>query len=100
MPLVTTTLVVVELANFLSHPRTRGVFATFLARFRADRRATIVSITDAFLDQAIALYAARPDKEWSLTDCASFVVMQHRGLTDALTADHHFDQADFVALLK
>ena len=40
------------------------------------------------------------DKEWTLTDCISFVVMQREGITDALTADHHFEQAGFVALLK
>jgi len=46
------------------------------------------------------LYTARPDKQWSLTDCISFVVMQNQGVTEALTGDHHFEQAGFVALLK
>ena len=46
------------------------------------------------------MFAARPDKDWSLTDCISFVVMQERNIQDALTADHHFEQAGFVALLK
>jgi len=45
-------------------------------------------------------YRRRPDKDWSLTDCISFVVMQREGITEALTADHHFEQAGFVALLK
>ena len=30
----------------------------------------------------------------------TFIVMQDRGITDALTADHHFEQAGFRALLK
>jgi hypothetical protein len=38
---------------------------------------------------------ARPDKEWSLTDCISFVAMNERNITDALTSDHHFEQAGF-----
>ncbi len=42
----------------------------------------------------------RPDKDWSLTDCISFVVMEEHGITDALTGDHHFEQAGFRALLK
>jgi predicted nucleic acid-binding protein len=46
------------------------------------------------------LYLNRPDKEWSLTDCISFVVMEREGLTDALTGDNHYEQAGFVALLK
>jgi len=52
------------------------------------------------MDRGLALYISRPDKDWSLTDCISFVVMKERGLTGALTADHHFEQAGFVALLK
>ncbi len=43
---------------------------------------------------------SRQDKEWSLVDCASFVVMQQRGIFEALTSDHHFEQAGFVRLLK
>jgi predicted nucleic acid-binding protein len=44
--------------------------------------------------------ASRPDKDWSLTDCISFVVMENQDITEALTADRHFVQAGFTALLK
>jgi len=44
--------------------------------------------------------SARPDKEWSLTDCISSVAMNERNITDALTSDHHFEQAGFRILLK
>jgi predicted nucleic acid-binding protein len=47
----------------------------------------------------VALYGARPDKEWGLTDCISFVVMEERGLTLALTTDRHFEQAGFQSAL-
>lgn len=50
--------------------------------------------------QAWRLLAERPDKEWSLVDCASFVLMREAGLVEALTTDHHFEQAGFVRLLK
>jgi predicted nucleic acid-binding protein len=33
-------------------------------------------------------------------DCTSFDLMQERAVTEALSADHHFEQAGFVALLK
>ena len=46
------------------------------------------------------LYESRLDKDWSLTDCVSFAVMTQRGLTEALTADHHFEQAGFRAMFK
>ena len=51
-------------------------------------------------ERGLDLFVNRPDKEWSLTDCISFVVMREHGLTEALTADHHFEQAGFVRLLK
>ncbi len=48
--------------------------------------------------RGLKLYGDRPDKEWSLTDCISFVVMSERHLVDALTRDHHFKQAGFIPL--
>ena len=44
----------------------------------------------------VELYCQRPDKDWSLTDCISFVVMKHGQITEALATDHHFEQAGFV----
>ena len=52
------------------------------------------------MEEWLQLYAQRLDKKWSLTDCISFAVMQRNSLTEALTGDHHFEQAGFVALLK
>ena len=50
--------------------------------------------------RGVDLFAARPDKDWSLTDCLSFVVIEENRILEALTADHHFEQAGFVRLLK
>jgi predicted nucleic acid-binding protein len=50
--------------------------------------------------QGVELYRNRSDKDWSLTDCISFVVMTREGITEALTADRDFEQAGFKALLK
>jgi len=65
-----------------------------------DPEVTIVPASADLWQRGVALFASRPDKDWSLTDCISFVVMQERGIADGLTADHHFEQAGFVALLK
>jgi predicted nucleic acid-binding protein len=48
----------------------------------------------------VRLLAERTDKEWSLTDCLSFIVLAERGITRALTYDHLFEQAGFEALLR
>ena len=60
----------------------------------------VVPASRPLFEEAIALYASRLDKNWSLTDCISFVVMRDEGITQALTGDHHFEQAGFEVLLK
>jgi hypothetical protein len=48
---------------------------------------------------ALDYFARYADKSWGLVDCASFVVMQQRGITEAFTSDRHFEQAGFACLL-
>jgi predicted nucleic acid-binding protein len=57
-------------------------------------------IDETLHQEAMALLQARLDKDWSLCDAVSFVLMQQRSETEALTTDHHFEQAGFVRLLK
>jgi len=56
--------------------------------------------TNQRFEQALELFRNRPDKQWGLVDCVSFIVMQERGLTEALTTDEHYEQAGFRALLR
>ncbi len=98
--MVTTVWVLIELADALARPPTRPAFLQVLSQLRADSDVTIVPPEPGPFEDGVRLFAARPDKEWSLTDCISFVVMQRDGITEALTGDHHFEQAGFVALLK
>jgi len=60
----------------------------------------VVPLSHEIFDQALDFYHQHHDKQWSLTDCTSFIVMQQRGITEALTGDRHFEQAGFTALLK
>jgi predicted nucleic acid-binding protein len=100
VPLVTTAWVLTELADGMARPPSlRRVFSEVAASIENDPTAIIVPADHTLYQRGRELYAARPDKEWSLTDCISFVVMKDRGLTEALTGDHHFEQAGFVALL-
>src|SRR2546430_491119 len=87
--MVTTAWVLTELADGLAAPANRQTFINFLAELRADPQVSIVAPDSALFDEGIALYANRLDKDWSLTDCISFVVMRHEGLIEALTGDHH-----------
>jgi predicted nucleic acid-binding protein len=84
----------------MSAPKNRPAFSRLLDWLYNHPLATIIPASDDGFHRAIELFDRRPDKSWSLTDCASFVTMTDHGLTEALTGDHHFEQAGFVALLK
>lgn len=99
-PLLTTAWVITEVADALAGPRHRKVFETFFQALKAEKRVRLLPPDTARWEQGLRLYFERPDKEWSLTDCISFVVMHEEGLTEALTGDRHFDQAGFSALLR
>ncbi len=97
-PIVTTEFVLLEVANFCSRGSQRDVFRRLVANLR---KASVVEIIPASADlfqRGLDLFASRVDKDWSLTDCTSFVVMGQRKIVEALTADHHFEQAGFTAL--
>ncbi|MBM4039335.1 MAG: type II toxin-antitoxin system VapC family toxin [Planctomycetes bacterium] len=97
---VTTAWVLTELADALSHPSTRLMVGQFIKDLYRNPRMTIVPPSQELLDQGLERFMARRDKLWSLTDCISFVVMEQLGLRDALSADHHFEQAGFTILLR
>ena len=99
-PLVLTEWILTELADGLCHHTTRDRFVLLEDRLLHDRRVKIVAASEDVFRRGSELYRNRPDKDWSLTDCISFVVMKDEGINEALTADHHFEQAGFVALLK
>ncbi len=88
-----------ELADGLASPSHRVHTARFLRQLRTTSTVTVVPASEMLLSRALELYESRPDKDWSLTDCTSFVVMQERGLTEAATGDRHFEQAGYKALL-
>jgi uncharacterized protein len=98
-PILTTGWVLLELADHLCDVRNRRLFGEVRQALAVDPRFEVLPVDQSLLDRAAALYEQHRDKEWSLTDCTSFLVMRDRGLTDALTGDHHFEQAGFKLLL-
>ncbi len=98
--LITTAAVLLEIGNALSKVQYRRAAVQILISLHSDANVEIVPITTPLLAEAMKLYSERPDKEWGLTDCVSFVVMESRGIQSALTADAHFQQAGFHPLLR
>lgn len=98
--MITTNYVITELVALLSNryhfPRQQII--TAINTIKADPLVELIYIERSIDDMAWALLEARLDKEWSLVDASSFVVMQHLGIAQALTTDHHFSQAGFIRL--
>ena len=97
--LVTTCAALLEIGNALARQKYRSIAVQLLNALENDSTVAIIPLSEALCAAAMQLFQARADKEWGLTDCVSFVVMQERAITDALTADTHFQQAGFRPLL-
>jgi len=96
---VTTEFVLLEFANALSAPEFREKAAIFIEGLRELPNVEIISASSKLFSIGLELYQNRLDKEWSLVDCTSFVVMEEKEITEAFTEDHHFEQANFIKLL-
>lgn len=96
---VTSDAVLWEWLTFFAEPSTRSIAFTGYQRLQRDPAVEIIGFDPPLCAAATNVYGARPDKSWGVIDCLSFVVMQQRSLTAALSTDHHFEQAGFSALL-
>lgn len=99
-PVVATEFVLCEVVDALSRPADRFKAHALINRLRDDPACTLIPVSSNLLQAGLELHGNRPDKEWSLTDCISFVVMQEQGIRRALAYDEHFEQAGFEALLR
>ena len=97
--LITTEFILIEIADGLANVRFRREAQRIIATLRASPLVEVIPASSQLFGAAFNLYGNRADKEWGLTDCASFVTMTERELHSPLTADHHFQQAGFRALL-
>lgn len=97
--LVTTEFVLLEVADALSTPVIRTQTVTFINGLRQLTNLQIIPADATLFEDGWTLYSQRPDKEWGLTDCTSFVAMTREQITQAFTSDHHFEQVGFVKLL-
>ncbi len=84
VPIVTTEFILIEVANFFTHPDQRGNFVQLMAAVAADPQTEIIPSSSEWFRNGYNLFAARPDKHWSLTDCTSFALVEF----PVLVADH------------
>jgi uncharacterized protein len=98
--IVTTEWVLLEFADAFSLSSVKPFAIEAIKRIHRLPMFLIVGFDRAVYQAGLDLYESRVDKDWSLTDCISFAVMNERGLSEALTADHHFEQAGFQAVFK
>ncbi len=98
--LVTTDEVLTEVLNWFSRfgPRWRTEAVSLIHDLRGDPDVDVLPQTRADFDAALALYEARSDKGYSLTDCRSMLALRSRGISEVLTNDHHFSQEGFTIL--
>lgn len=100
LQLVTTEWVLAEFGDAYCHPEDRADFVALYRALVRHPRVKIIPADTRLFQRGVDFFEQRPDKEWSLTDCLSFLVMRDLDITQALTGDRHFEQAGFVAMLK
>ena len=100
--IVTSEMVLTKFLNSFSDygPRLRQAAAKAVASLRETSQIFIIPQTSRLFERALKRYHDMADKSWSLTDCASFLIMEEERLTVALTHDRHFVQAGFQPLLR
>ena len=100
--LVTSEMVLVEVLNHFARQGddARKTAAETIMGLKENPSTEVIEQTTAQFESAVARYANRLDQSWSLVDCSSFVLMEERGIRDALAHDVDFVQAGFKALLR
>ncbi len=93
------------LGEFLNHFSQRGKFYRLQAidivrEIKSEPTAQVIYCDNAYFDMALELYEARPDKNYSFTDCFSMLILKKNNLSEVLSADRHFEQEGFTRLLR
>lgn len=98
--LLTTRAILIEIGDAMAGQSRRKAGIIMLESLENDDNLEIFPNSEELYSKAFDLFAARPDNEWGMTDCISFVVMKEYDISETLTADVHFQQAGFVALMR
>jgi len=100
--IVTSQLVLMEFLNYYASlgQMFRQQAVGVVRSLQQDTNVEIVPLSYEQFEATLTLYAQRQDKTWGIIDCASFLIMEERAITEALAYDEHFRQAGFVPLLR
>ena len=100
--IVTSEMVLAEVLNGLSRfgPQIREKAVQVTKTLLDNPNVDVVPQTGILFKDALEHYSSRKDKDWSLTDCASFLIMTGKNISEAVTNDHHFEQSEFIILMK
>ncbi len=99
-PMILTEYILLEAVNHFSFEGTRAQARAIVDWVYSDPMVEMIEADSTLFAAGLRLHRARPDKDWSLTDCISFQVMRERHIAQALAYDIHFEQAGFDALLR
>lgn len=99
--IVTSEMILSEVLNSLAKygKNIRNAAVQFIHKINKNPNVDIVPQTSLQFQKAVDYYSKRNDKQWGLTDCASFIIMEEKGIKEVLTSDHHFKQAGFKILI-
>jgi len=99
--ILTSEMVLAEVLNsFSDGGPLRHAVGGMVQKLSSNWDVVIVPQTSEQFETALRRYKQATDKSWSLTDCASFQVMEAEQIQAALTHDQHFAQAGFETLLR
>jgi uncharacterized protein len=99
---VTSESVLTELLNDFGQrgPQLRRAAVELVDQLRKNPNCEVVPWTASLFNAGFLVYKQRADKDWSLTDCTSFVIMHEGHIAESLAHDQHFEQAGYKALLR
>src|ERR1035437_5838500 len=94
--IVTTDWVLMEVVDALASSRVHGLLHDYITELRTSSSCEVIPASRDLFDRALNFFHRHADKDWTLTDCTSFIVMRDLGIEESLTGDKHFEQAGFV----
>jgi len=92
-------LILVEAFSLLTKRLHKRAALETIGALRRSPRIEVVPPSPELMEAAWTRCARFVDKEWDWNDCVSFELMERRVLREALSLDHHFEQAGFVLLV-